>query len=144
MGKPPMDSGSSDRPGEQPEPSCTPPATDSDSPAASRGARCPSCKNPLGYWTLVRSGIPLRTTCPCCRQALQFEGMVPLFIALIVVGFSVGMMSDRLALAMFGTRDLGAMLMAVFVVVAPIQLTLAAYLRRRGKLKSVAAGARPR
>ena len=69
---------------------------------------------------------------------------MPLFIALIVIGFSVGMTSDRLALAMFGTRDIGAILMAVFIVLAPVQLILAAYLRRRGKLKATAAGPRPR
>jgi hypothetical protein len=106
-------------------------------PNASHGAQCPAYNYLMDYWTLVRYRIPMWATCPRCHQSLTFEGASLLLIPLVLIGFSAGYKSDQIASALFGSRDLGLILLSIFIVVAPMHLPMAAYLRRRGKLKAI-------
>jgi hypothetical protein len=76
-------------------------------------------------------------TCPRCHQSLNFEGAGLLLLPLVPIGFSAGYKSDQIASALFGSRDIGPILLLIFIVVAPIHLAMAAYLRRRGRLRAI-------
>jgi hypothetical protein len=125
----------SDQRGEPRENPYAAPSADVRPAAPPSGLRCPACRHTMGYWTIVASRIPLAMTCPRCHQALYFEGTGVLLGALGLFALGLGLASQRLALAVLGSGEGGAMLVVIFVIVAPIHLALAAYLKRRGTLK---------
>ena len=123
-----------DRSGDREDNPYSPPTTEASQAVKAGLARCPACKNSLGYWTLVATPIPMRVICPYCKKVSYFQGITALAIVLILFAAVIGFTSDRLALYAFGTNDLSGMLMVMFMIFAPIHFTLAAYLRRYGNL----------
>jgi hypothetical protein len=79
----------------------------------------------------------MRTTCPRCQQPLYFDGAVGfLQVPLVLIALLVGYESGEISSILFGSRGIGWMALSIAIVVAPIHLALAEYLRRRGRLRA--------